>query len=246
MTIRIFALRSNLPAVNVNLSLDQAYRCWNSNTDPSLLINAFQKIIDHEFRTCLQLMDRYFKRSDWERDAIELQFRELPPPVQWDDNNYILQMLGGSDFSDDAELIRSRLGILFDIYDKDGEWKTPNNNYEMIFVITYNGRYYGHVYQDVYGWDTVGLIGIRTSLYNMLAPNHGIQSLKNIAYILLDAYNHYITKYTSNQRLYIIQPIGQMIKLSRNYGFDQDNSLAPGTKALVDIPPYEFVFNISI
>lgn len=150
-------------------------------------------------------------------------------------------MLGGSDFSEDVKLVYSRLGTLFDIYDKDGEWLTPNNNYDMIFIVTYNGRYYGHVYHDVYGWDTVGLIGIRTSLYNMLAPIHGIQSLKDIAYILLDAYNHYVSNYTSNSKLYIIQPIGPMIRLSRNYGFDQDNSLVAGLQPLVEIPAYDFV-----
>lgn len=235
-----FALRSNFPAEDVDISLDQAYRIWTPDTDPGLLLKAFQKIIDYEFHTCIHLMDRYFRRSDWERDAIELQFRELPNSVEWTDN-YILQMLGGSDFSSDAEIIRSRLGPLLDIYDKDGEYQTPNNNYEMIFVITYNGRYYGHVYQDVNGWDTVGLIGIRTSIYNMLAPNHGIQKLKDIAYVLLDAYNHYIFRYTKNDRLYIIQPIGPMIRLSRNYGFDEDNSLVSGSKALVNVPQYEFV-----
>jgi len=54
-----------------------------------------------------------------------------------------------------------------------------NNNYEMIFVITCNGRHHEHVY----GWNTVRLIGIRTSLYNMLAPNRRIQSLKDITYV---------------------------------------------------------------
>jgi len=153
-------------------------------------------------------------------------------------------MLGGSNFQQDAELLYDRIGVLTDIYEKDTEWLTSRtSNYGMIFVITYNGRYYGHVYQEI-EYDTPktsGLIGIRTSLYNMFSDRHGVPSLKGLSYILLDAYNNYSKNHTNYERIYISQPIGPMVKLSRQYGFDNYDSLIPGTLPLVSIPQYELI-----
>jgi len=246
MVVRVFALNSKGRSEDVShLSLDDIYRSWTPDKSSGFLLGILQRTINYEYQTFLQLMDRYFQRQKWENQA-NFQFMELPERggIPWDENNYILRMLGGSNFQQDAELLYDRIGVLTDIYEKDTEWLTSRtSNYGMIFVITYNGRYYGHVYQEI-EYDTPktsGLIGIRTSLYNMFSDRHGVPSLKGLSYILLDAYNNYSKNHTNYERIYISQPIGPMVKLSRQYGFDNYDSLIPGTLPLVSIPQYELI-----
>lgn len=215
-------------------SISDAYLVFRNEKDAQYLNDALHFIANYEYNTFLQLLDRYYPSREWV-EKLNFMFLETPEIVKWNHDNYILKMLGDDDFSEDARYCLDNIGTLSDIYEKDFE-----SFYDRVFILAYNGRYVSHVYHEKpYRDDEAGLIGIRSSLYNQLSSSHGLVPIKNVGYILLDAYRNWGIK-NNKESIMISNPIGSMIKISRRYGFKGPYFKLTETPS-VEIPQYEIL-----
>src|SRR5690606_16850481 len=142
--------------------------------------------------------------------------------ISWDPNNYISLLLGGFT-RNDAEFLYARLSQLSDIYEKDRERIAGRK----IYILTYQGRYYGHVYEEQLDDNPKNraFIGIRTSLYNQLAHLHGFLNVKQIADYLLDAITE-VGKELNYDSVGLVAPIGTMPKIAERRGLVWSNDFS--------------------
>lgn len=224
-----------------HLSIDQIY---HFDTQPENISACLKYIAQYELNTFLMLLDVSHTRKEWKRriNFTHLNSKDLPGVMKLDPDNYILKMLGGDNFKADSEFLfdrtSNRVEIMTDVYEKDLE---PRRK-EAVLILTCDNRYLAHVYVEGYCATDRGnsLIGIRSSLYNLLSPLHNIPSIKGIGYIMLDTFNKYITEYTDHTHMHISQPIGPMHRISESYGF-VDDELPAGYTSSITIPQYELI-----
>lgn len=222
MSINIFALNTKSQSEDVSsLTADELYTSFNTNKSDGFLLGLLKRIANNEYILFLAILDTFFERSEW-KGRVNFSFTELPKElVELPEDDYTKMLLGNIDI-DDAKILLEMIEILTDIYEKDME----THMFQKVFIITYNNRYYGHVYQENYMSDTdASLIGIRTSIYNILAEKHGFYRFKNIGTILLDAYASFFDGILD--KIYITNPIGVMKYIALKFGFDKEFSYDP-------------------
>lgn len=216
-----------------NSSTISAYTVFREPPDSQTFLSALNHIANHEYKTFLQLMDKYHLRTDWEE---KVNFANLFLPeelVPWDSKNPILLMFGDEDFKNDAKHLFKLVPELTDIYEKDTEWHL----YERVFILCYKGRYLAHVYYEKYD---KGIIGIRSSLFNLLSPFHGIPNIKGVAFLLLEGYRDWVLQ-SGVKELFIIQPIGPMLNIAEKYGFDEEtHRFSTQQEPNVEVPVFEY------
>lgn len=182
---------------------------------------AFISIIDYEFKTFIGMMDFLFDRSEW---YFPVNYMKIPNELTTLGNNHILNLLGSSLNLKDLRFLFDNSEHLMDVYTIDNYIFNSNKCYSHVLVISYKGRYYGHVYiNNNHDCDEepISIVGIRSSLYNLLCENHGFQKIKNIAYYILHAYLS-LAKSLGIDVITIESPIGVMVKLANKFGFDDD------------------------
>lgn len=107
-----------------------------------------------------------------------------------------------------------------DVYQLDYDLLNFENRYSHVIILSYGDRYYGHVYivnKDDPD-DLISIIGIRSSLYNLLCENHGF---KNTANYILNSYLIF-GRFLECETITIEHPIGIMIEIANKFGFDSD------------------------
>jgi hypothetical protein len=217
--MEVFVLGSTVDPEGVSdLTIDNLYTSFRRDYSQEHLLSILKRIARNEYFDFLAILDSFYERHEW-KNRVNFAFEHLPPDlVKLSDDNYNKTLLGNIS-ENDAKFLFDRVEVLTDIYEKDME------NLPRAFVITYKGRYYGHVYQEHYLTDNdASLIGIRTSIYNMLCENHGFKRINNIACTLLDVFVGYFKE--KEDVVYITNPLGPMKRIAKDFGFDNGFSFS--------------------
>jgi hypothetical protein len=214
---------------------------YNSFNDEDV-IPAFLSVIDYEYKTCLGIMDTSFTRDQW---TVQFLGMQLPSELQPLDDNYIVNLLGGKINDKDKSLIFENIENLMDIYERDYELLNFRGYYSHVIILSYNSRYYGHVYivdsSDVEE-EPISIIGIRSSIYNLLCENHGFQRVRNIAYYILDSYRS-LAKLLNLEVITIENPIGSMVGIARKFGFDRNFYFETSKEPKIKVGSYTLKIN---
>lgn len=220
---------------------------YNSFNDEDV-IPAFLSVINYEYKTCLGIMDTSFTRDQWFPQFHSMQLQSELQPL---DDNYVVKILGGEINDKDKSLIFESIEDLMDIYEKDYELLNFRGYYSHVIILSYNSRYYGHVYivdnnnvdNDIV--EPISIVGIRSSIYNLLCENHGFQRIKGIAYYILDSYL-LLAKLLNLDVITIEHPIGNMVQIARKFGFDRNFYFETNKKPNVKVDSYNIKIPVDL
>jgi len=195
---------------------------YNSFTDynPSILIS-LKYVINYEVKTFVNTIINTYKISKNQLLELLNRFNYLSHLEEYILNkNYIFRLLG-SRSEQDEELLYFAMEYLYDTYEKDADFFNLEDKYSHIVIMSYKDRYYGHIYIDL---KERKIIGLRTSLYNLLCENHGFLKITDVGIYLLDGCVK-IAKDNNLEELFFENTNPIIEKVCKDYGFDENNRL---------------------